>query len=143
MPNTNCFFVTSTGTEIGKTFVSTKIIDYFLQHNIRIEPLKPILSGFDTLSAFLGPIFGIVIADYYYVQEKKINHKELFYPEENTHYIYNNGWNYKAVYSLIIGFIFSASTIWNINLIQFQSFGWIIGAFVSYIIYYLLNQKQK
>jgi len=103
----------------------------------------PILSGFDTLSAFLGPIFGIVIADYYYVQEKKINHKELFYPEENTHYIYNNGWNYKAVYSLIIGFIFSASTIWNINLIQFQSFGWIIGAFVSYIIYYLLNQKQK
>ena len=47
MPNTKCFFVTSTGTEIGKTFVSTKIIDYFLQHNIRIEPLKPILSGFD------------------------------------------------------------------------------------------------
>ena len=47
MPNTNCFFVTSTGTEIGKTFVSTKIIDYFLQQSLRIEPLKPILSGFD------------------------------------------------------------------------------------------------
>ena len=47
MPRTNCFFVTSTGTEIGKTFVSTKIIDYFLQQSLRIEPLKPILSGFD------------------------------------------------------------------------------------------------
>ena len=133
----NSLTLKSTGSVI---FILALIISTFW---LSIFSQPPILSGFDTLSAFLGPIFGIVIADYYHVQEKKINHKELFYPEENTNYIYNNGWNYKAIYSLIIGFIFSASTIWNINLIQFQSFGWIIGAFVSYIIYYLLNQKQK
>ena len=39
------------------------------------------LSIFDTLASFLGPIFGVIIADYYFVQNKKINHKELFYPE--------------------------------------------------------------
>lgn len=100
----------------------------------------PILSFFDTLIAFLGPIFGIVVADYYHVQRKKINHKELFYPKDTTQYIYNNGWNNKALYSLLIGFIFSASTIWNINFIQYQPFGFIIGAFISYILYLLLQK---
>ena len=70
-------------------------------------------------------------------------HKEYFerissYPKENSEYIYSSGWNYKAIYSLIIWFIFSVSTIWNANLTSLQSFGWIIGAFVSAITYYLL-----
>ena len=96
---------------------------------------------FDNLSAFFGPIFGIVIADYYYVKKQKINHKELFYPKENSEYIYSSGWNYKAIYSLIIGFIFSASTIWNANLSALESFGWIIGAIISFILYLLLIKK--
>ena len=96
---------------------------------------------FDNLSAFFGPIFGIVIADYYYVKKQKINHKELFYPKENSEYIYSSGWNHKAIFSLIIGFIFSASTIWNVNLSALESFGWIIGALISFILYMLLIKK--
>tara|TARA_B100000579_G_scaffold39728_1_gene27780 strand:- start:101 stop:1558 length:1458 start_codon:yes stop_codon:yes gene_type:complete len=96
---------------------------------------------FDNLSAFFGPIFGIVIADYYYVKKQKINHKELFYPKENSEYIYSSGWNHKAIFSLIIGFIFSASTIWNVNLSVLESFGWIIGALISFILYMLLIKK--
>ena len=60
--------------------------------------------------------------------------------EETTVYIYNSGWNLKALYSVLIGFIFSASTIWNINLLNIQSFGWLIGALVSYILYLLLKK---
>ena len=33
----------------------------------------------DSLAAFFGPIFGIIIADYYIVKKEKINHKDLFY----------------------------------------------------------------
>ena len=73
--------------------------------------------------------------------QEKINHKELFYPKETTEYIYSNGWNSKGLFSIIIGFIFSASTIWNVNLTSLQSFAWIIGAFVSFILYYLINNK--
>ena len=96
---------------------------------------------FDSLTAFFGPIFGVVVADYYYIKKQKVNHKELFYPIESTVYIYSSGWNYKAIYSLVIGFIFSASTIWNSSLSFLQSFGWIVGAIVSWIIYYLLVKK--
>jgi NCS1 family nucleobase:cation symporter-1 len=40
-----------------------------------------------------------------------------------------------------MGFVFAASTIWNENLLQFQSFSWIIGAFISSLTYYLLASK--
>ena len=77
---------------------------------------------FDTLGSLFGPIFGVIIADFYLIKKQKINHKELFYPEETTEYIYTSGWNYRAIYALMIGFIFSASTIWNVSLNSFQSF---------------------
>lgn len=98
------------------------------------------LNIFDTLTSFLGPIFGVIVADFYFIKNKKINHKELFYPEEETEYICNNGWCFKAVYAVFIGFVFSAATVWNINLLQFQSFGWLIGAILSYIVYLLLKK---
>ena len=43
-----------------------------------------------------------------------------------------------GLYSMIIGFIFAAATIWNVDLRFLQSFAWLIGAFVSYFTYYLL-----
>ena len=46
-----------------------------------------------------------------------------------------------TLFGLILGFIFSASTIWNTNLMFLQSFAWIIGAFISWLTYYLLAKK--
>jgi len=100
-----------------------------------------ILFIFDNLTSFFGPVFGVVVADYYYVKQQKINHKELFYPKDDTEYVYSNGWNFKAIFSLIIGFIFSASSIWNINLSFLESYGWIMGAIISFLLYFLLNKK--
>jgi len=102
---------------------------------------ESIIFVFDNFTSFFGPIFGVVVADFYYVKKQKINHKELFYPKDDTEYVYSTGWNYKAVFSLIIGFIFSASVVWNSNLSFLESFGWIIGAFISFLLYFLLNKK--
>ena len=102
---------------------------------------QSIIIFFDSLTAYFGPIFVVIVADYYLIKKQKINHKELFYPKENSEYIYSSGWNHKAIFSLIIGFIFSASTIWNVNLSALESFGWIIGAIISFILYLLLIKK--
>ena len=69
------------------------------------------------------------------------NVKDLYSITKDSSYYYSGGWQIKGVYSLIIGFIFSASTIWNTNLMFLQSYAWIIGAFVSLITYYLLAKK--
>ena len=99
------------------------------------------LSFIDTFGCFLGPLFGVMISDFYYVQKEKINNKDIYSLENNGVYYYSGGWHIKAVYSVILGFIFSASTIWNANLMFLQSFSWIIGAFVAALTYYLLAKK--
>ena len=56
-------------------------------------------------------------------------------------FYFSKGWHLKAVYSIIIGFIFASSTIWNYNFMFLQSYAWIIGAFISGFVYYLLANK--
>ena len=99
------------------------------------------LSFIDTFACFLGPLFGVMISDFYFIQKGKLNNKDIYSLENNGVYYYSGGWHLKAVYSIILGFIFSASTIWNINLMFLQSLSWIIGAFVTALTYYLLAKK--
>ena len=93
------------------------------------------------LVLFFGPLFGIMIADYYFVKKGNLNNKDIYSLEKNGSYYFTGGWHIKGVYSLIIGFIFSASTIWNSNLMFLQSFSWILGSFVAGLVYYLLANK--
>ncbi|MBD1137708.1 cytosine permease [Pelagibacterales bacterium SAG-MED43] len=99
------------------------------------------LSFIDTFGAFIGPLFGIMISDFYYVKKSKLNNKDIYSIEDNGAYYYSGGWHIKAVYSVILGFIFSSSTIWNANLMFLQSFSWIIGALVAALTYYLLAKE--
>jgi len=97
-----------------------------------------ILSFVDTFGAFFGPIFGIMISDYYFIKNGNLINKDIYSLEFNGAYYFSGGWHIKGVYALILGFIFSASTIWNVNLMFLQTYSWMIGAFISAIVYYLL-----
>ena len=100
-----------------------------------------ILSIIDTIGAFFGPLFGVMISDYYHVKKGTLINKDIYSLEKNGAYYYTGGWHLKGVYSLMIGFIFSAATIWNNNLMFLQSFSWIIGAVIASFVYYLLAKK--
>ena len=100
-----------------------------------------ILSFIDTFGAFFGPLFGVIIIDYYLIKDSSLSNKDIYSVEIDSAYYYSKGWHVKAIYSLIIGFIFSASTIWNVNLMFLQSYAWIIGAFISSTTYYLLAKR--
>ena len=75
------------------------------------------------------------------IKNQELSNKDLYSIDKESAYYYSGGWHIKGVYSLILGFIFSASTIWNTNLMFLQSYAWIIGAFVAWITYYLLAKK--
>ena len=100
-----------------------------------------ILAFVDTFGSFFGPLFGLMITDYYLVKNKELVSKDIYSIEKNSTYYYSNGWHLKAIYCLILGFVFAASTIWNYNLMYLQSFSWIIGAFITSLTYYLLAKK--
>ncbi len=100
-----------------------------------------ILSFIDTFGCFFGPLSGVLVADYYLIKKENLSNKDIYSVDINSAYYYSGGWHIKAIYSVILGFIFSASTIWNENLMFLQSYAWITGAFISWITYYLLAKK--
>ena len=68
--------------------------------------------------------------------------KDLYSLESSAEYYFTNGWHIKAIYSLLIGFIFAASTIWNLEFRFLQSYSWFIGAIMASFVYYLLSNKN-
>ena len=65
-----------------------------------------ILSVIDTLGAFFGPIFGIMITDFYFIKKGVLDNKSIYSRESNNIYYYSGGWHIKGVYAIILGFIF-------------------------------------
>ena len=100
-----------------------------------------ILSFVDTFISFFGPLFGVMVADYYLIKSQSISNKDIYSTASDSIYYFSKGWHIKGCYSIFMGFIFSASTIWNPNLMFLQYFGWIIGAFISSLTYYLLAKR--
>ena len=100
-----------------------------------------VLSIIDTIGSFFGPIAGVIISDYYLIKNQEYISKDIFSDLKSGAYFYSGGWQIKGLYSMIIGFIFAASTIWNVELRFLQSFAWLIGAIVSYTTYYLLANE--
>ena len=93
---------------------------------------------FDSLTAFFGPIFGIMISDYYLIKNGNLINKDIYSLEKNGAYYFSAGWHIKAYYSFVIGFIFSSASIWNSKFMFLETFSFIIGFIISGITYYLL-----
>ena len=100
-----------------------------------------ILSFIDTFGSFFGPIFGVMIVNYFILNSSNLEIKGIHATDNESPYHFSGGWHIKAIYSLFIGFIFSSSTIWNPNLMFLQSYAWIVGATMAGITYYLLAKK--
>ncbi len=100
-----------------------------------------ILSFIDTFGCFFGPISGVMIVNYYIVNNSNLDVKDIHSMSSKNIFYFSRGWHLKAIYSVFIGFIFSSSTIWNSNLMFLQSYSWIIGILTSGLVYYLLEKK--
>ena len=60
-------FITSTGTNIGKTFLTTMLIKRAIKLNHRVNALKPIISGFNIND--LNDLREIQISDKHWITE--------------------------------------------------------------------------
>ena len=66
-----------------------------------------ILSIIDTFGAFFGPLFGVMVVDFYFIKKGSLINKDIHSLEANGAYFFSGGWHIKGIYSLILGFIFS------------------------------------
>ncbi|MCL5776536.1 NCS1 family nucleobase:cation symporter-1 [Limibaculum sp. FT325] len=87
------------------------------------------IAGFvDTLGAFLAPLYGILVADYYLIRRQKIEVQDLFSMSSDGAYHYTAGWNRIAITAFGISAVFSVATVWVPALSDLSGFGWVIGA---------------
>ncbi|MDI9363711.1 MAG: NCS1 family nucleobase:cation symporter-1 [Flavobacterium sp.] len=103
-------------------------------------------------SSLLGPIGGIMIADYYFIRKQTLALNDLY--NSKGIYSFKNGFNYAAIIALILGIlpnvpgffttikVFSQTTFpaWLNGL---YSYAWFIGFAVSGLVYYLLMSNRK
>ncbi|SIS14959.1 NCS1 family nucleobase:cation symporter-1 [Williamsia sterculiae] len=88
----------------------------------------------DILGAVIGPLFGILIADFYLVKKQKIMVDDLFSMDPESTYAYRNGWNPVAVVAVVIGALAPiAVVIWGTT--YASSFTWFIGAALGGVVY--------
>lgn len=94
-----------------------------------------------TYSAFLGPIAGIYIVDYWILRKQMLDIEEAFIPDGR--YSYGSGFNIKAIIALIVGVIFALIGKFLPSLVFLYSNAWIVGAIVSGVAYYLLMRGDS
>jgi NCS1 family nucleobase:cation symporter-1 len=103
-------------------------------------------------SSLLGPIGGIMIADYFFVRKQKLNISEIY--KEKGVYTFTKGFNRKAVLALILGILpnipgfltttklVDAANVWP-WLSNLYNYAWFVGFFVSGAVYLVLMRREK
>ncbi|MBK80198.1 MAG: nitrate reductase [Gammaproteobacteria bacterium] len=100
-------------------------------------------------SSLLGPIAGILIADYLAVRRGQLEVAALY--SRDHVYEYRNGWNPIALIALIVGvapnlpgFLTAVELIDSAPalLVEIYNYAWFVGAFTSGIVYYLLMRAR-
>ncbi|MEO7960749.1 MAG: NCS1 family nucleobase:cation symporter-1 [Ginsengibacter sp.] len=103
-------------------------------------------------SSLLGPVGGIMIADYYFIRKQHLDPNELY--KRRGLYTFSNGFNNAAVIALLAGILPNipgflttikvvpqdAIPLWISHL---YNYAWFVGFFVSGIIYFLLMRRYK
>lgn len=103
-------------------------------------------------SSLLGPVGGILIADYYVVRKKQLVVEELY--QQDGRYRYNNGFNSQAVIALLLGIIPNIpGFLTNVGVISKEAvpawisnlyhYAWFVGFFVSGVTYILLMKYRN
>lgn len=94
----------------------------------------------DVLAAMIGPLYGIIIVDYFIVKKGQIDVPSLYTESPQGQYWYKNGVNMNSVYALVIASV--AAIIATFFVTELANYALFIGGFVSAIVYKQLMQRR-
>jgi NCS1 family nucleobase:cation symporter-1 len=103
-------------------------------------------------SGLLGPVGGIMIADYYFIRNQQLKTTELY--QHTGQYNFNNGFNMRAIIALLLGILPNvpgflvtikaisqdAVPLWVSHL---YDYAWFVGFFLSGATYILMMQSYR
>lgn len=92
------------------------------------------------LGALLGPLFGIIMVDYYILRKQHVLVRDLF--REEGDYTYTRGWNHKALISFVVAAVPSIVFALVPTFAALSAFSWFIGAGVGFAVHYFLSHND-
>lgn len=92
-----------------------------------------------SVGALMGPLYGIIMADYYLIKRKIIDVDALFDDRPSGEYYYSNGYNPRAITALILSGFISLSVTIIPTLSAWAAFSWPLGVVAGVGIYYALS----
>lgn len=92
-----------------------------------------------TLGSFIGPIFGLIICDYYVIRRQHIDLDSLYTEDPRGKYWYSNGFNLRAIAALVLAAIVALSISQADMFARLAAFSWFFGAGAGALFHYLLS----
>ncbi|HJX79239.1 NCS1 family nucleobase:cation symporter-1 [Glutamicibacter sp.] len=94
------------------------------------------------LGALLGPLFGIIMADYWIVRRARINVVDLYRSNPEGTYYFTRGVNYRAVAALVISSVIALLLAFVPALHVVGPFAWFLGSGAGAIVYLILAKHR-
>jgi NCS1 family nucleobase:cation symporter-1 len=91
-------------------------------------------------SAFLGPIAGIMICDYFLIRHRQLILQDLY--RRGGAYEYSRGFNSRAIISLVLGVAIALIGLALPAVRWLYDYAWFVGFLLSGGLYFLLMQRQ-
>ncbi|MFE5285017.1 NCS1 family nucleobase:cation symporter-1 [Nocardia sp. NPDC056611] len=96
----------------------------------------------EVLGAFIGPLFGVLIADYYLVRRQRVFVDELFTMSEQGTYWYRKGYNPAAIVATALGAIAAVIPVLTAGdvpgMYTAAQYSWFIGCALALVAYRVL-----
>jgi NCS1 family nucleobase:cation symporter-1 len=99
------------------------------------------------LGALIGPLFGILIADYYIIRKQHVIVDDLFTLDENGEYFYTKGYNPAAVYAVVLSGAVAILSVVIPKLVDvvtwLPDYSWFLGCGLGFVSYWLLAMRMN
>lgn len=97
----------------------------------------------DVLGACIGPLFGILLADFYLIKRGQVFVDDLFTVSPSGRYWYKNGFNPKAIAALLPSVMVGLVISFIPALHEVANFSWFIGVFLGAGCYCWLARHER
>jgi nucleobase:cation symporter-1, NCS1 family len=95
----------------------------------------------DTLGAFIGPLYGVLIADYYLIKKRRVVVDDLYTMRPDGIYHYTRGYNPVAIAATAVGAVLAMAVVF-FGSSDAAAFSWFIGAGVAFALHWLLSRRR-
>lgn len=95
------------------------------------------------LGALLGPLFGVIMADYWLVRRGRVKVRELYTEEPTGAYHYHRGVNPRAIAALVPSAAVALAIAFVPALNVLSEFAWFFGAGLGAVAYWLVADRRR